>query len=131
MMYGEKVNYDEAKYTGEYHEIEKRQSGFSPEQQAYLNNLYKGFQSFIDGMDLLTTPETVSTEGTTTTYLDVSTPQDVTVGLQSRDEVYYKAEVGYCYHLGIFGAVVGFMSCGLSFYQSWRDMQVSNGIQRL
>ena len=87
------------------------------------------FKNFMDSLPTKTPPHVAI--GGATQPEDVSQPPDVTSGYESRDDVFYKAEVGYCYHLGIFGAVLGFVSCGLSLYQSWRDSNMSSGVQRL
>ena len=130
MLYGEKVNYDEAQYTsGGWNGMVKRQLNLNIPQRLVLNSLFNKFKNFMDSLPTKTPfPVTI---GATTEPENISLPPDVTSGYESRDEVYYKAEVGYCYHLGIFGAVLGFVSCGLSLYQSWRDSNISSGIQRL
>ena len=129
MLYGQKVNYDEAKYTGGWNGVVKRQLDLSIPQRLVLNNLFHKFKNFMDSLPTKTPPHVAI--GGATQPEDVSLPPDVTSGYESRDDVFYKAEVGYCYHLGIFGAVLGFVSCGLSLYQSWRDSNMSSGIQRL
>ena len=130
MLYGEKVNYDEAKYTsGGWNGVVKRQLDLSIPQRLVLNNLFHKFKNFMDSLPTKTPLQV--TIGSTTEPEAISLPPDVTSGYESRDDVFYKAEVGYCYHLGIFGAVLGFVSCGLSLYQSWRDSNISSGIQRL
>ena len=130
MLYGQKVNYDEAKYTnGEWNRVVKRQLDMSIPQRYVLNNLFNKFKNFMDSLPTKT-PLQVAIGGATQPE-DVSLPPDVTSRYESRDDVFYRAEVGYCYHLGIFGAVLGFVSCGFSLYQSWRDSNLSSGIQRL
>ena len=129
MLYGQKVNNDEAKYTGGWNGVVKRQLDLSIPQRLVLNNLFHKFKNFMDSLPTKTPPHVAI--GGATQPEDVSLPLDVTSGYESRDDVFYKAEVGYCYHLGIFGAILGFVSCGLSLYQSWRDSNMSSGIQRL
>ena len=129
MLYGEKVNYDEANYTNGWSGVVKRQLDFSIPQRSALNNLFDSFKTFMDSLP--TKAPLRITVGTSTKPEDVSLQPLITSGYESRDDVFYTAEVGYCYHLGIFGSVIGFVTCGLSLYQSWRDSNISNGIQRL
>ena len=129
MLYGEKVNYDETNYTNGWSGVIKRQADFSAAQRYALNNLFDSFKSFMDSPPTKA-PLPITIE-TTSKPEGISLLPHITDAYESRDDVFYKAEVGYCYHLGIFGSVVGFVSCGLSLYQSWRDSNISSGIQRL
>ena len=89
MLYGQKVNYDEAKYAGGWNGVVKRQLDLSIPQRLVLNNLFHKFKNFMDSLPTKTPP--LVAIGGATEPEDVSLPPDVTSGYESRDDVFLQS----------------------------------------
>ena len=48
-----------------------------------------------------------------------------------KEDVFYKAEMRYCYRVALFGGILGLIACGSSMYQSCRDINAEREMQTL
>ena len=156
MLYVEKINYDEQQYVAEVKEIDKRIADiYNTEKENlysvdkikdYLDDLPTNQYSvdkIKDYLDHLPTESPNVPEVSSPHFKEVGTvPERINSPLHDiiresfyddddDDDVYYKTEARYCYHVALFGGILGLVACFLSMYQSRRDIIDEGDVQRL